>query len=93
VYIYRLVGAGKTVFASGFTNMRVGNKHEGVVDVSSPTFLLDNTYSCQDGIVLHHMDLYRLKNENDCRNLEIDKIFDKKEGKLKSQFPLFVTLV
>lgn len=43
--------------------------------VTSPTYLLDNTYQAEDGSILHHMDLYRLSSNTDLSFLSIPKIF------------------
>lgn len=52
------LGAGKTCFSRGFVRERVQRPR---LRVTSPTFLLSNTYFCpQDEVEVHHMDLYRL---------------------------------
>lgn len=55
------LGAGKTTLARGIaTGMGID---EGYV-VSSPTYTIIQTYPCR-GRVLHHLDLYRIKNPED----------------------------
>ena len=55
------LGAGKTVFSRGFLRAAAGDSR---LRVTSPTYLLDNAYGASDGLpdglVVHHMDLYRL---------------------------------
>lgn len=62
------LGAGKTCFSRGFIRARTGRVDERV---TSPTYLLSNTYSTNDteeeeeAINIYHMDLYRLSDDND----------------------------
>lgn len=57
------LGAGKTCFSRGFVRGRTGLPNQLV---TSPTFLLSNTYPIDDDgrgeALIHHMDLYRLSN-------------------------------
>lgn len=55
------LGAGKTCFSRGFVRARTG-----IMDmrVTSPTYLLSNTYEAND-VTIHHMDLYRLSGKDD----------------------------
>jgi len=64
------LGAGKTCFSRGFIRARTGNVD---MRVTSPTYLLCNAYpSQQDGMLIHHMDLYRLSGkEEDLQPLDI----------------------
>ena len=55
VLLFGGVGAGKTVFAAGFAR---GFGARG--PVTSPTYVIANTYDCPDGRVMHHFDAYRL---------------------------------
>ncbi|MBI3359581.1 MAG: tRNA (adenosine(37)-N6)-threonylcarbamoyltransferase complex ATPase subunit type 1 TsaE [Chloroflexi bacterium] len=50
------LGAGKTCCAAG-----VGRGWGALEPVTSPTFVLVNEYHRADGLVLHHVDCYRLK--------------------------------
>jgi len=54
------VGAGKSVIARGIAR---GLGING--DVCSPTFTLANTYNLINGLVLCHIDAYRIKNEDE----------------------------
>ena len=52
------LGAGKTCFSRGFIRGRTGLEDERV---TSPTYLLSNTYAVDGGSTkIYHMDLYRL---------------------------------
>lgn len=78
------LGAGKTCFSRGFVRARTGSRDERV---TSPTYLLSNTYSIDDGdddvgggpaakTKIHHMDLYRLSGaEEDLAPLDLDNAF------------------
>jgi tRNA threonylcarbamoyl adenosine modification protein YjeE len=74
------LGAGKTCFSRGFIRGRTGRRGGDETDkirVTSPTYLLSNTYPLEDGINIHHMDLYRLSSGglNDTAVLDIDNAF------------------
>lgn len=75
------LGAGKTCFSRGFirgrTGIRGGDETNSTICVTSPTYLLSNTYPLEDGINIHHMDLYRLSSGglNDLAVLDIDNAF------------------
>jgi len=66
------LGAGKTCFSRGFVRARSNRPDERV---TSPTYLLSNTYPTPDGIMIHHMDLYRLRGPDDLGPLNIDHVF------------------
>jgi tRNA threonylcarbamoyladenosine biosynthesis protein TsaE len=53
------LGAGKTAFVRGLAR---GLGAPGNV-VASPTFVIQTTYPCAQGRMLHHADLYRLASE------------------------------
>jgi tRNA threonylcarbamoyladenosine biosynthesis protein TsaE len=54
------MGAGKTTFTHAFCDLL------GVVDVvSSPTFSIINVYQTKDDKTIYHLDLYRLKDEEE----------------------------
>jgi tRNA threonylcarbamoyl adenosine modification protein YjeE len=74
------LGAGKTCFSRGFIRGRTGQRGGDETDkirVTSPTYLLSNTYPLEDGINMHHMDLYRLSSGglNDMAVLDIENAF------------------
>ena len=74
---YGEIGAGKTTFIQAIC------KHLGVREnVVSPTFSLVNEYTYQDNLtqkeqLVHHLDLYRLKNEQEALDIGIeDYLYD-----------------
>jgi tRNA threonylcarbamoyladenosine biosynthesis protein TsaE len=75
------LGAGKTCFSRGFIRGRTGRRGGDTIDsyirVTSPTYLLSNTYPLEDGINIYHMDLYRLSSSglNDMAVLDIKNAF------------------
>ncbi len=74
------LGAGKTCFSRGFVRGLTGIPNERV---TSPTYLLSNTYpvtdddTCRGGAtMIHHMDLYRLSgSEDDLAPLNLEHVF------------------
>jgi tRNA threonylcarbamoyladenosine biosynthesis protein TsaE len=52
------VGAGKSCFARGCIRSALGNENEVV---NSPTFVLLNTYRSDEQLLVHHLDLYRIR--------------------------------
>lgn len=68
------LGAGKTCFSRGFVRGRTGSENERV---TSPTYLLSNTYPVDGGGArIYHMDLYRLSgSEGDLAPLDLDNAF------------------
>ncbi|KAL7534402.1 hypothetical protein ACHAXR_005844 [Thalassiosira sp. AJA248-18] len=69
------LGAGKTCFSRGFIRGRTGSANERV---TSPTYLLSNTYAVDGGDTkIYHMDLYRLSgSEDDLVPLDLDNVFN-----------------
>eukprot|EP00578_Thalassiosira_sp_NH16_P007832 CAMPEP_0181123282 /NCGR_PEP_ID=MMETSP1071-20121207/25807_1 /TAXON_ID=35127 /ORGANISM="Thalassiosira sp., Strain NH16" /LENGTH=169 /DNA_ID=CAMNT_0023208395 /DNA_START=279 /DNA_END=788 /DNA_ORIENTATION=+ len=70
------LGAGKTCFSRGFVRGRMGSEDERV---TSPTYLLSNTYSADaaGSTKIYHMDLYRLSgSEDDMAPLDLDNAFE-----------------
>ena len=64
------LGAGKTTIAKGFVKGRGGADPD---EVSSPTYTLIHEY----GPGVYHIDLYRLDEVHQVRNLGLDEIFDR----------------
>ncbi len=61
------MGAGKTTFTNAFC------KALGVIDVvSSPTFSIINVYETKNDNTIYHLDLYRLKNEEEAINAGVE---------------------
>mmetsp|Transcript_31642 Transcript_31642/g.64270 ORF Transcript_31642/g.64270 Transcript_31642/m.64270 type:complete len:154 (-) Transcript_31642:326-787(-) len=66
---------GKTCFSRGFIRGRTGVEDERV---TSPTYLLSNSYVIDEDIKIYHMDLYRLSGtEEDLIPLNLDNVFTK----------------
>lgn len=64
---YGEIGAGKTTFIHAFCQVM------GVEDVvSSPTFSIINEYHTNAGQTVYHMDLYRIKDENEAVNAGVE---------------------
>jgi tRNA threonylcarbamoyladenosine biosynthesis protein TsaE len=61
------MGAGKTTFIHALC------KELGVTDiVTSPTFSIINEYNIIGGKIVYHMDLYRLKNDQEAVNAGVE---------------------
>ena len=61
------MGAGKTTFTHAFCDAL------GVTDVvNSPTFSIINQYQTNDGEIIYHLDLYRLKDEEEAINAGVE---------------------
>jgi tRNA threonylcarbamoyladenosine biosynthesis protein TsaE len=61
------MGAGKTTFIHALCEAL------GVADVvTSPTFSIINQYKANDGQTVYHMDLYRVKDENEAVNAGVE---------------------
>jgi tRNA threonylcarbamoyladenosine biosynthesis protein TsaE len=61
------MGAGKTTFIHALC------KELEVIDtVSSPTFSIINQYKTKSGETIYHMDLYRLKNDEEAVNAGVE---------------------
>lgn len=79
------LGCGKTTLARGFVVCKLGldNDDDQTLRVTSPTYLLSNTYSYQDEYTakqqeIHHMDLYRLTGTSpiNFEPLQLDHVFE-----------------
>jgi tRNA threonylcarbamoyladenosine biosynthesis protein TsaE len=63
------LGSGKTTLVQGIA------QGWGTVDpVSSPTFVLVNSYRRPDGSLLHHMDAYRIESALEAEDLDLDTL-------------------
>lgn len=70
------LGSGKTCLSRGFVRARTGIRD---IRVTSPTYLLSNTYVAAEGdISIHHMDLYRLSGKKgDLEPLDMTNVIKK----------------
>ena len=68
------LGAGKTSFARGFIEARMGAPRLDQ-EVPSPTFMLVETYQPAQGPTIWHFDLYRLESPDDAYELGIEDAF------------------
>ena len=66
------LGAGKTTLARGLIRHKFSDES---MRVTSPSYLLDNSYEYGENQVIHHMDLYRLPTGCDLSLLGIPGIF------------------
>tara|TARA_B100000035_G_scaffold234793_1_gene203060 strand:- start:448 stop:900 length:453 start_codon:yes stop_codon:yes gene_type:complete len=70
IFLYGEMGVGKTTFVKHFINklqLKFDNK---AVEVTSPTFNIMNEYYFDD-FVIKHYDLYRLKSDNELKELNL----------------------
>jgi tRNA threonylcarbamoyl adenosine modification protein YjeE len=67
------LGAGKTTFSRGIIRSKFEDED---MRVTSPSYLLDNSYEYDEGKYIHHMDLYRLPTGCDLSMLNIPEIFE-----------------
>jgi tRNA threonylcarbamoyladenosine biosynthesis protein TsaE len=67
IALYGEMGVGKTTFTTAFC------KALNVIDVvSSPTFSIINVYETADDKTIYHLDLYRLKDEEEAINAGVE---------------------
>ena len=72
VFLYGEMGVGKTTFAKFLINdLQKKNKQE-LTEVTSPTFNILNEYQIGK-IKINHCDLFRLKSNEDVKNLDLFK--------------------
>jgi len=67
------LGAGKTHFARGFIEARLGVRG---LDVPSPTFTLVQRYEDREHADIHHFDLYRLEAPEEAFELGLEEALD-----------------
>lgn len=74
------LGSGKTTLVQG-----VGRGWGSVDPVSSPTFILVNEYRRPDGLVLNHLDAYRMAGPGEAVDLDLELMMEK--GPLVIEWP------
>ena len=70
VFIYGEMGVGKTTFIKYLVNGFQKKNKLKITEVTSPTFNLLNQYDL-DKFVINHYDLFRLKNDDELKNLDL----------------------
>ena len=68
IFLYGEIGVGKTTFARFLINNYEKEKNLKVSEVLSPTFNIVFEYDIKK-LTIKHYDLYRLKNDNDIKNI------------------------
>ena len=70
VFLYGEMGVGKTTFIRYLINQFQKDNDLDITEVTSPTFNLLNEYQINQ-IKINHYDLFRLKSEEEIKNLDI----------------------
>jgi tRNA threonylcarbamoyladenosine biosynthesis protein TsaE len=70
IALHGQMGAGKTTFVHA-----ICDELEIADAVSSPTFSIINEYKSASGEVIYHLDLYRLKNDQEAINAGVEDCF------------------
>jgi tRNA threonylcarbamoyladenosine biosynthesis protein TsaE len=76
------LGAGKTTLAAG-----IGRGWGAREAVHSPTFILVNTYSREDGLCLYHVDAYRLRDPLDAESIGLWDLLSDERGAVLVEWP------
>lgn len=76
LFLFGEIGVGKTTFARQLINIFELKNNIKKSEVPSPTFNILFEYEIKDFIIKHY-DLYRLKNEEEIKNLELFEIEEK----------------
>ena len=76
LFLFGEIGVGKTTFARQLINVFELKNNIKKSEVPSPTFNILFEYEVKDFIIKHY-DLYRLKNEEEIKNLELFEIEEK----------------
>ena len=80
------LAAGKTTLVRGLVRTLGGDEN----DVSSPTFVLLQSYQCDPGPIttLHHVDLYRLGEKiSDLREIGIEEVLSDPDAVIAVEWP------
>ena len=76
IFLYGQIGVGKTTFARLLINNYENKKKLKKSEVLSPTFNIVFQYDIKD-FTIEHYDLYRLKNENEIKNIGLFENLEK----------------
>ena len=76
LFLFGEIGVGKTTFARQLINVFELKNNIKKSEVQSPTFNILFEYELKDFIIKHY-DLYRIKNEEEIKNLELFEIEEK----------------
>ena len=76
LFLFGEIGVGKTTFARQLINVFEIKNNIKKSEVPSPTFNILFEYELKDFIIKHY-DLYRIKNEEEIKNLELFEIEEK----------------
>ena len=76
LFLFGEIGVGKTTFARQLINVFELKNNIKKSEVPSPTFNILFEYELKDFIIKHY-DLYRLKNEEEIKNLELFELEEK----------------
>jgi len=67
------MGAGKTTIIQKILNLN------GVINLQgSPTYSIINEYETEEGMILYHLDCYRIKNNAEASELGLEELLSKK---------------
>ena len=81
ILLFGDLGAGKTTFVRKYCNFL------GIKDVvSSPSFLILNTYESKN-VVINHLDLYRVKNEEELDTIGLFDILENNSNLIFIEWP------
>ncbi len=81
ILLFGDLGAGKTTFVRKYCNFL------GIKDVvSSPSFLILNTYESKN-VVINHLDLYRVKNEEELDTIGLFDILENNPNLIFIEWP------
>lgn len=84
VFLKGNLGSGKTIFVKGLAR-GLGVKSR----VISPTFVIARSYNAKKKGIrnLYHLDLYRLKNENEVQSIDLNEFIDDETGVVAIEWP------
>ena len=71
------MGAGKTTIIQKILNLNGVKNLQG-----SPTYSIINEYETEEGMILYHLDCYRIKNNAEAFELGIEELLSKKKSYL-----------